>query len=224
MRSQVCVLSWLSLGMFGPGCDPANDPADLDLANAPDIDQDADDEHYEQPEQEHEQTGPRPDSPTTDLAPTPYRARGPQRDVPADALFGWTPCFRETFGPTRTSLFTILQACDKRNLMLACRRTGAPEYTVLAHAPRGAVLTDTGRSNAPTISNGTGWYFNEAWSWGFAAAGDPIDRDECDANTGSRSELRMCIPTLKGNTGLGFRCGDNFVYTDEWERVLLHAD
>lgn len=221
MRSQYCVLSWLSLGMFGLACDPAIDP---DLADGDgdieyeDIEDDAD------LDEDGIEAGPRPGAPATGLATTPYRAHGPQRDVPAERLFGWTPCFQETFGPTRTSLFTILQACHKPNLMLACRRTGAAEYTVLAHAPREAVLTDTGRSNAPTIANGTGWYFNEAWSWGFAAAGDPIDRRECDDNTQSHSELRMCIPTIEGTTGLGFRCGDNFVYTDEWERVFLQAD
>jgi hypothetical protein len=228
MRSQVCVLSWLSLGMFGLACDPAIDPGGLDLVDAPsapDDDPDLDQDENNAGNEDHdEQAGHAPDSPATGLAATPYRAHGPQQGVPAHALIGWTPCFRETFGPTRTSLFTILQACDKPNLMLACRRTGAAEYTVLAHAPREAVLIDTGHTNAPTIANGTGWYFNEAWSWGFAAAGDPIDRAECDVDTETRSELRMCIPTSAGATGLGFRCGDNFVYTDEWERVFLEAD
>ncbi len=34
----------------------------------------------------------------------------------------------------------------------------------------------------------------------------------------------MCIPTAKASTGIGFRCGDNFVYQDTWERVILQAD
>lgn len=226
MRSQVCVLSWLSLGMFALACDLAVDPDDLDVAGAPEL-PDPDqgmDQAMEQADDESDASTPAPEPTLRTFAAPPYRAHGPQRGVPAAKLIGWTPCFHETFGPTRTSLFTILQACDRRNLMLACRPTGAAEYTVLAHAPRNAVLTDTGHTNAPTIANGTGWYFNEAWSWGFAAAGDPIDRNECDDNTETHSELRMCIPTRDGTTGLGFRCGDNFVYTDDWERVFLHAD
>jgi len=219
------MLSWLTIGMFGLACDPDLGPDDdrTDLREPDDDDadaaiDDADDADVEDP------SAPAIDAPLRTLAATPYRARGPQQDVPAAALVGWTPCFRETFGPTRTSLFTILLACDKPNLMLACRPTGADEFTVLAHAPRSAVLTDTGRTNAPTISNGTGWYFNDDWSWGFAAEGDPIDRDPCDDNTKANSGLRMCIPTTSGETGLGFRCGDNFVYQDTWERVLLQAD
>lgn len=226
MRSQVCVLSWLSLGMFGlVACDPADgfDAPGISEAAVEEAVEEADD--AEQDDAAGEDPGvPGMDTRLRPLTPPPYRAYGPQRDVPATALVGWTPCFAETFGPQRTSVFTILQACDKNNLMLACRKVGAPEYTVLAHAPRGAVLTDTGHTNAPTISNGTGWYFNDSWSWGFAAAGDPIDRSECDDNTESNSELRMCIMTGNGRTGLGFRCGDNFVYTDEWERVFLQAD
>lgn len=224
MRSPGCVLSWLSLGMFGLACDPAIDPDDLDHAGTPaapdsdDADQDLDQDDAEQ------DPGAPTDPQQRPFAATPYRAHGPQQGVPVADLVGWTPCFHETFGPTRTSLFTILQACDRPNLMLACRPTGTEVFTVLAHAPRDAVLTDTGRTNAPTIANGTGWYFNESWSWGFAAAGDPIDRNECDDNTESNSGLRMCIPTTSGTTGLGFRCGDHFVYTDDWERVFLHAD
>lgn len=225
MRSQVCVLSWLSLGMFGLACDPAVDPDDLDLAGAPsvpELEQDIDED--EDIDQDDAAGAPGMDPQRRPFAATPYRAVGPQRDVPGNDLIGWTPCFQETFGPTRTSLFTILQACDKPNLMLACRPVGTEVFTVVAHAPRVAVLTDTGRSDAPTIANGTGWYFNEDWSWGFAAAGDPIDRNECDDNTVAHSELRMCIPTTQGNTGLGFRCGDHFVYSDDWERVFLQAD
>jgi len=218
------VLSWLSLAMFVVACD-----APAERVRGPGAPDDLDDLREDDDNTDDNNTDDNAAPTAREPAPLPvatppYRAVGPQRDVPVADLHGWTPCFRETFGPTRTSIFTILQACDKPNLMLACRPTGAAAFTVLAHAPRAAVLTDTGRSNAPTIANGTGWYFNDDWSWGFAAAGDPIDRDECDDNTASNSDLRMCIPTAAGSTGLGFRCGDDFVYTDAWERVLLHAD
>lgn len=221
MRSQVCVVSWLSLVMFGLACDPASDDPG---AGEPDEAAIVEDDANQLDEVDEDDSAPAINPKLRPLATPDYRAYGPQRDVPVADLVGWTPCFQETYGPTRTAIFTILQACDKRNLMLACRPTGADTFTVLAHAPRGAVLTDTGHSNAPTISNGTGWYFNEEWSWGFAAAGDPIDRNECDDNTETNSELRMCIPTAKASTGLGFRCGDNFVYQDTWERVILQAD
>ncbi|MBA3545839.1 MAG: hypothetical protein H0T76_05085 [Nannocystis sp.] len=220
MRSQVCVVSWLSLGMFGLACDPANDDPGAGEADEAVISEDDRDDDV----QDEDESAPVINPKLRPLATPDYRAYGPQRDVPVADLAGWTPCFTETYGPTRTAIFTILQACDKPNLMLACRPTGDDTFTVLAHAPRGAVLTDTGHSNAPTISNGTGWYFNEEWSWGFAAAGDPIDRNECDDNTETNSELRMCIPTANASTGLGFRCGDNFVYQDTWERVILQAD
>jgi hypothetical protein len=43
-------------------------------------------------------------------------------------------------------------------------------------------------------------------------------------NTAANPGLRMCIPTALDETGLGSRCGDNFVHQDTWERVILQAD
>ncbi|HEY8378316.1 MAG TPA: DUF4215 domain-containing protein, partial [Nannocystis sp.] len=154
-----------------------------------------------------------------------YNAFGPQVSVPVESVFGWEVCYSDTYGKSGTPVATILQQCHKANLMLACRQVGVPIYTVLAHAPRSEVTKDTGSSNEPTVANGTGWYFSDAYSWGFAKQGDPISRTSCDTQS-INPERRLCWHTSGGNINGGWRCGatTGLNGNNTWERVVLHAD
>ncbi|MCA9637586.1 MAG: DUF4215 domain-containing protein [Myxococcales bacterium] len=154
-----------------------------------------------------------------------YTAYGPQRDVPQAALGGWSECWSGPYGSGGTSLAVITASCTKAELMLACRRLGDPVFTLLAHAPRADVFFDTGNTNTPHVANGAGWYYSESWSWGFAAAGDPIERQSCDINE-VNAPLRLCWHTGGGYLDGGWRCGvDTDLNSDDsWERVVLHAD
>src|SRR4029077_18192773 len=72
---------------------------------------------------------------TSLLAVTDYRPVGPQTNVMAlqVALGGWTICYSELYSlAPGGSLATILAACNKANLMLACRPVGTNTYGVLA--------------------------------------------------------------------------------------------
>ncbi|MDC0717908.1 DUF4215 domain-containing protein [Nannocystis bainbridge] len=154
-----------------------------------------------------------------------YNAFGPQQNVQSASVVGWEVCYVDQFGHNGTSMPQILQQCGKANLMLACRPSGSGTYTLLAHGPRALVTADTGQSNTPTVANGTGWYYSDAYSWGFAVEGDPITRNSCD--TGNvNPERRLCFHTGGGTINGGYRCGATLALNGsvDWERVVLHAD
>jgi hypothetical protein len=108
-----------------------------------------------------------------------YYPSGPQTFVDKSQLDGWQVCFSGLYNGAE-SLDTVLTPCNQDLLLLAGGPTGSSTLTVLAAAPRADVIFDTGTGNTPHDANGTGWYFNANWSWGFAKQGDPIVRDECD--------------------------------------------
>ena len=106
---------------------------------------------------------------------------------------------------------------------MACRPVGETTYTLLAHAPRNDVTFFTGESNTPHIANGTGWYYSDDYSWGFAKQGDVINRNSCDIGNTNPTE-RLCWHSLNGNIRPGYRCGGNTGLGNTWERVILHTD
>ena len=152
-----------------------------------------------------------------------FTAVGPQVNFPEASLSGWTVCWSGNYDAA-VPVVDIIAGCTRTNLMLACRPIGSPDFALLAHAPREAVLTDTGTTNTPTDANGTGWYFNDSYSWGFAKQGDLLERNSCD--TGDiNPEQRLCWHTAAGSTSTGYRCGTNLLNNDPtWERVVLHAN
>ena len=154
-----------------------------------------------------------------------YTALGPQVNVAAAQLVGWTECYVDVYANNGTSVQSILQTCNKANLMLACRQKGSATFTLLAHAPRSEVTKDTMQSNTPTVANGAGWYFSDGYSWGFARQGDPIQRTSCDT-AAANPEQRLCWHTGGGAINGGWRCGTttNLNGDGSWERVVLHAD
>jgi hypothetical protein len=137
-----------------------------------------------------------------------YYPSGPQTFVDKSRLDGWQLCFSDLYADTH-SLNGILSQCSGDPLMLAGGLNGSQTLTVLAAAPRADVLFDTGTSNTPHDANGSGWYFNDDWSWGFAKQGDPIERAECDDLDGPNPDLRLCWHTIDGGGFLepGYRAG-----------------
>ncbi len=162
-----------------------------------------------------------------DCTHTPkYEAVGPQLDVPESQLIGWHECWATTYAEGGKSLAVLSNVyCTRKNIMLACRPVGEDTFTVLAHAPREDVLSDTGKDNTTHVANGSAWYFSHAWSWGFARAGDPVNRVACDTLDGPHAEQRLCWHTASNDVEKGYRCGTSIVQDSEaWERVILHAD
>ena len=146
-----------------------------------------------------------------------YDASGPQLDVPEVDLIGWEACYVGDIN-LAAPLAVIMGACTGSELMLACRDAGSDSFSLLAHAPRADVLFDTGGNSTPHDANGTGWYYNDNWSWGFAPEGEPINLNSCDVE-GAGNEDRLCWHTSAANLTPGYRCGDDF----SGERVILHS-
>ena len=87
--------------------------------------------------------------------------------------------------------------------MLACRPTGNPTLTLLAQALRADVLTDTGQDTTTTHNaNGSEWYFNADYSWGFADSGESPDKNQCPGG----SPNFLCWHTV--NDDGGYTCGE----------------
>jgi hypothetical protein len=162
------------------------------------------------------------------LAVTDYRPFGPQTNVMAlqVALGGWTICYTEPYNATTGVLANILAACNKANLMLACRPVGTNTYALLAQAPRADVIFATPVDTTTVhVANGTAWYFNTNFSWGFAKGGDTVNKNSCDFQDPSDNETRLCWHTGGGNLDNGYRCGANEgIFNATWERVILHRN
>jgi hypothetical protein len=140
-----------------------------------------------------------------------YYPTGPQVNVDKSQLVGWQQCFSDTYADSTSPLAGILSQCDKGLLLLAGGPTDSSMLTVLAAAPRADVLFETGESNTPHDANGSGWYFSNDFSWGFAKQGDPILRDSCDVaadqEPGPNPDLRLCWHTQTGLLDNGYRAG-----------------
>ncbi len=145
---------------------------------------------------------------------------GVKINISEELLGDWTVCYTDTYDVAMGSVLgDITTNCDGDNLMIACRPAGAGTYTVAAWAPRADVLFDTGTDITTThAANGVEWYYNAAWSWGFAPAGETVGKDSCDATAGSS---RLCWHTEAASGG--YRCGNTLGLNSDntWERVVL---
>ena len=164
-------------------------------------------------------------------APPVYYPSGPQTGVDESALTGWSVCWSSDYGTDWTNpdnlLTTVLANCDGDYLLLAGGPVASTVYDVLAVAPRADVIFDTGTGNTPHNANGSGWYYNDDYSWGFALAGDPIDRGSCDwldsndyPGTGPNGDLRLCWHTANGSINTGWRSGKNSSLGSTYRRVI----
>ena len=148
---------------------------------------------------------------------------GPQTNVPMNMLAGWQQCYKDVFANAGTPVATILQACSGQHLMLACRQINSNTITVLAQSTRADVTQDTGGGNGSHDANGTTWYFNNSWSWGFATPGDGLSRNSCDTAQGNFPQNRLCFHTGGGNINGGYRCGSTAGLNGDqnWERLIF---
>ena len=150
---------------------------------------------------------------------------GVAQNLPVSSLTGWTQCYSDTYANSGTPLSTILAQCSGAQLLLACRPTGSSTLTLAANAPRADVIFDTGTGiNSTHTANGVNWYFNNSWSWGFAPGGDSVQRDSCDIDFSTDSNLRMCWHTGSDTINTGYRCGDNNLNgNSRWERLIFQT-
>jgi hypothetical protein len=156
-----------------------------------------------------------------------YMPVGPQNNVPQALvnLGGWTQCYTEAYNAAGT-INTILTACNKANLMLACLQTGTDTYRVLAQAPRADVTFNTTTDTTTThVANGTAWYFSTSKSWGFAKAGDAVSKNSCDTGVSTDADQRLCWHTTATTLSSGWRCGaQEGIFDTSYQRVVLHKD
>ena len=122
-----------------------------------------------------------------------YYPFGPQVNVSETTIRngGWVKCWQGLYGDGSSVLADVLAICKGPNLLLAGGPVSSSVFDVIAAAPRADVLFDTGTGNTPHNANGSGWYFNAHWSWGFAKQGDTINRTECDTNS-TNAAYRLC--------------------------------
>ena len=126
---------------------------------------------------------------------------GVQTNLPLDALLGWEQCFSGLYADDGVQAINdILTACDRDNLMMACRPVGSTVLTVAAWGPRAAVTADTGQTNVTNRANDVEWYFNDDWSWGFAAVGEEVSRNSCDTRNGQAEQRLAGIPAVDFST------------------------
>ena len=98
----------------------------------------------------------------------------------------------------------------------------------LAWASRDCVFTSTtGTSgSATTTCEGTDWYYNDNYSWGFAKAGDGVNIGSCDIATNGCDNCRLCWHTLHaGSITGGYRCGSvkGLNADTNYERVIFQS-
>jgi hypothetical protein len=155
-----------------------------------------------------------------------YYPSGPQGNVPRSTVSdgGWSVCYDGNYFD-HVSLNVILSSCSGPYLMMAGTAVGSPNYQLLAAAPRADVLHEAGTvPDGSLLSNGTKWYFNTNWSWGFGPNGDTINRVSCDYNSGIQTNptLHLCWHTTNNALNVGYRMG-NVADTANWARYVLQA-
>jgi len=157
----------------------------------------------------------------------PYDPLGVGLSVPIGRVLAgrWSPCFSSLYGvPTGDHLAEIQSRCDGEKVMLACGPAGSTTLSLLAGADRAEVFTDPGDGLGDThLANGSDWYFNSGGigigqdSWGFAASGDGVERDNCDTASGTSPEARLCWHLQAGEGG--YRCGETTSLNESLEWV-----
>jgi hypothetical protein len=165
---------------------------------------------------------------TDPLSAQSYDPVGPQTDVDDWVVEqgGWSLCFSSPYATwTGPWLPTIETLCTGEKLMLACGAKLSPTLTLLAAAPREEVLEDCGDGGGDShLANGTQWYHAHGGSglgrdsWGFAAEGETVTRNNCDAGTSDPGH-RLCWHLQELG---GYRCGTavNLNGTPEWTKYV----
>jgi hypothetical protein len=150
---------------------------------------------------------------------------GPQTGLTLSAITGdgWTQCYSATMGTTiGNNAENVLDVCQGDYLMMAGRETGSNAFLIAAAALRVDTIINTGQTSNTHLSNGSNWYYSPNWSWGFTAADDTVNNNECDVS--ASSPLSMCLHTLSF-TG-GYRINDIRSLNDStaYEKVFFVAN
>jgi hypothetical protein len=162
-----------------------------------------------------------------------FQFTGVMTNVPIAQLVGWQQCYLGSYADNATPLSTILSQCSKAKLLMGCRPTGGSVLQVAANGLRTDVTFDTGTGATSThTANGVAWYYSTTWSWGFAPAGDAVNRNSCDTvassigGAGPDPDKRLCWHTSGGNINTGWRCGanDSLNFSAAFERLVFQAD
>ena len=165
-------------------------------------------------------------------APPAYYPSGPQTSVAQADLAGWTLCYSGPYAASgvEAELYgvggIIDELCTGDYLMLAGGPLDDPILTVLAAAPRVDVLTDTTNDETTTHNaNGSEWYFNDDWSWGYALAGDIVEKNNCDVED-TNGEFRLCFHVDGQALDGGYRAGTNkgLNGSADWTRYIYQSN
>lgn len=99
-----------------------------------------------------------------------------------------------------------IPACSQfSHLIIGCRATNAPALTVAAGAPYATIFTESPPTSAGNIVGSASFYYTTGFSMGFAPAGQPVDRDQCD-KFDSTANNRLCYEMVAAG-GRDGRCG-----------------
>lgn len=152
---------------------------------------------------------------------------GVKKNLEINSLKGWEICHAQPYGSRNGNMITNANnKCHKNNWMLACRKKGANTLQLAAYAPKADVMFETGKGNTVHNANGTAWYFNNSYSWGFAEAGRSVRRQSCDTAQEGK-DYRLCWHTTNSSSGTGgWRCGSDVWLNGDnsFEKVILQAD
>jgi hypothetical protein len=152
------------------------------------------------------------------MAAPSYAPSGPQTNVAMSTVTsgGWTNCFSEPFGTYGTSIASAVSGCSGDLLMMAAAPNGDTNFQLLAWAPKADVMYETFGGNVTHNANGSEWYFNGSWSWGFAPGGSTVSLSSCDTTASTSfggvngtTPQRMCWHTDGDALSGGWRVGAN---------------
>ena len=153
--------------------------------------------------------------------------QGIRKDATRSALLadGWTTCYEGDYA-SGTSLATLLAGCTGQFMLLGCRADDATDALALAAADRRETVVQADGPGLHHVANGVGWYFDASWSWGFFPAGQAVNLDTCDTDSGGvvlgAKDRRLCWHTQDGDLVAGFRCGDNALNdSTTWRRLVM---
>jgi hypothetical protein len=145
---------------------------------------------------------------------------------PTSLSNNWSLCYNGTYdiALNQSLLTSILNVCNKGNLMLGCRPVGTNLLTVAAMGLRADVLYNCNNAvNCTHVANGVGWYYSDSYSWGFVNGTDSVTRGSCDTAT-TNSNYRLCWHTSSSDGG--YRCGTTTSLNSNngYVRVIYHAN
>ncbi len=163
-----------------------------------------------------------------------YLPTGPQTNVAISTVVegGWTQWFVQTYDSIGPDISSVLDGCQGSRLMLAGRAAGSETLLLLAQAEFADVTFDTGiNTDEVHAANGTNWYFNPNYSWGFADISQAVFKVSCDASgvfngDTANADLRLCWHTGGGGLTGGWRVGENAFLNSsaDFERVIFFAN